>query len=86
MMPTSWRGQVLERGRSCNLGGEHPFHRLRLHSLSDGGTDGCIEGVCIGEGLVGEVMAFEVEPAPFDVPSIAEHEKRWEKMPWRNCF
>jgi hypothetical protein len=29
---------------------------------SDGIMDDCIEGVCIGEGLVGEVMAFEVAP------------------------
>jgi len=29
--------------------------------------DGCIEGVCIGEGLVGEVMAFEVTPDTLNV-------------------
>ena len=29
--------------------------------------DGFIEGVCIGEGLVGKVMGFEVAPDPFDV-------------------
>ena len=34
---------------------------------SDGIKDGFIEGVCIVEGLMREVMAFEVAPDPFDV-------------------
>jgi hypothetical protein len=36
--------------------------------------------------LAGEHPFHRRQAAPFDVPSIAEHEKRWEKMPWRNCF
>jgi hypothetical protein len=33
----------------------------------DGVVDGLVEDLCVGEGLMGEIMGFEVAPDGFDV-------------------
>jgi hypothetical protein len=41
-------------------------HSLGIE-LADGLVDGAVEGVDVGEGLVGEMMGLEVVPDQFDV-------------------
>ena len=36
----------------------------------DGVVDGLVEDVCVGEGLMGEIVGFEVAPDGFDVAYV----------------
>src|SRR5271157_4608282 len=61
----------MEIGEVIGLSRDSRFGQRNGHSLLvevvDGGVDGLVEGVDIGEGLMGEVMRLGVAPDDFDV-------------------